>query len=95
MRDWETNKILNQYNLDNYKKEWGNVYNMLHRQDMHVTLLKTATSPDGLGVMVTRGLTLTKPRKELSTEDLVLEPQSRTRTIKMRVGLRRWDPLTA
>jgi salicylate hydroxylase len=49
MRDWETGKILNQYNLDNYEQEWGNVYNMFHRQDMHATLLKTATSPDGPG----------------------------------------------
>lgn len=49
MRDWETGTILNQYNLDNYEQEWGNVYNMLHRQDMHATLLQTATSPEGKG----------------------------------------------
>lgn len=49
MRDWETGKILNQYNLDYYEKEWGNVYNMLHRQDMHATLLKAATSSEGKG----------------------------------------------
>ncbi|KAJ4492807.1 salicylate hydroxylase [Lentinula edodes] len=49
MRDWETGRILNQYNLDKYEEEWGNVYNMLHRQDMHATLLKTATSPEGKG----------------------------------------------
>ncbi|KAJ3922680.1 salicylate hydroxylase [Lentinula edodes] len=49
MRDWETGRILNQYNLDRYEEEWGNVYNMLHRQDMHATLLKTATSPEGKG----------------------------------------------
>ncbi|ESK93765.1 salicylate hydroxylase [Moniliophthora roreri MCA 2997] len=49
MRDWSTGQILNQYNLDNYEKEWGNVYNMFHRQDMHATLLKTATDPEGEG----------------------------------------------
>ncbi|SJL01565.1 related to salicylate 1-monooxygenase [Armillaria ostoyae] len=53
MRDWDTGKILNQYNLDNYEKEWGNVYNMFHRQDMHATLLKTATSPEGKGTPAT------------------------------------------
>ncbi|KAJ3992256.1 salicylate hydroxylase [Lentinula boryana] len=49
MRDWETGKILNQYNLDHYEQEWGNVYNMLHRQDMHATLLKAATSTEDKG----------------------------------------------
>ena len=28
MRDWETGKILNQYDLQDYEKTWGNVYNM-------------------------------------------------------------------
>ncbi len=49
MRDWDTGKILNQYNLDNYEQEWGNVYNMFHRQDMHATLLKTAIAEEGEG----------------------------------------------
>ncbi|KAK1227945.1 hypothetical protein PQX77_009047 [Marasmius sp. AFHP31] len=49
MREWETGKILNLYNLDNYEEQWGNVYNMFHRQDMHATLLKTATSSEGQG----------------------------------------------
>ena len=53
MRDWETGNILNQYNLDNYEQEWGNVYNMFHRQDMHATLLKTATQPEGKGTPCT------------------------------------------
>ncbi|KAF9076582.1 salicylate hydroxylase [Rhodocollybia butyracea] len=53
MRDWETGNILNQYNLDKYEKEWGNVYNMLHRQDMHATLLKAATSFNGKGTPCT------------------------------------------
>lgn len=53
MRDWETGNILNQYNLDNYEKDWGNVYNMFHRQDMHATLLKAATSSEGKGTPCT------------------------------------------
>ncbi|KAJ7229020.1 salicylate hydroxylase, partial [Mycena pura] len=49
MREWETGKVLNNYTLDKYEQEWGNVYNMFHRQDMHATLLKTATSTEGKG----------------------------------------------
>ncbi|KAJ6627398.1 salicylate hydroxylase [Mycena sp. CBHHK59/15] len=49
MREWETGKVLNDYKLDKYEEEWGNVYNMFHRQDMHATLLKTATSAEGKG----------------------------------------------
>ncbi|KAK7015520.1 hypothetical protein VNI00_019101 [Paramarasmius palmivorus] len=49
MRDWSTGRILNQYNLVNYEKEWGNVYNMFHRQDMHATLLEAATEIAGEG----------------------------------------------
>lgn len=49
MRDWKTGKILNDYNLENYEREWGNVYNMFHRQDMHKMLLDAATSPEGKG----------------------------------------------
>ena len=50
MRDWETGRVLNQYNLDNYEATWGNVYNMFHRQDMHKVLLYTATSEEGKGI---------------------------------------------
>ncbi|KAJ7283364.1 salicylate hydroxylase [Mycena rebaudengoi] len=45
MREWETGKVQNDYKLDKYEEEWGNVYNMFHRQDMHATLLKTAKAP--------------------------------------------------
>ncbi|KAH8828321.1 salicylate hydroxylase [Flagelloscypha sp. PMI_526] len=49
MREWETGRVLNTYDLKNYESEWGNVYNMFHRQDMHATLLQTATSEQGQG----------------------------------------------
>jgi salicylate hydroxylase len=49
MRDWNTGKVLNNYNLDYYEQEWGNVYNMFHRQDMHAGLLEAATSKEGKG----------------------------------------------
>lgn len=53
MREWETGQVLNRYNLEKYEEEWGNVYNMFHRQDMHATLLDAATSPKGKGVPCT------------------------------------------
>jgi len=49
MRDWDTGKVLNTYELDNYEKEWGVPYYMFHRQDMHAMLLDVATSPEGEG----------------------------------------------
>ncbi|ORY35309.1 hypothetical protein BCR39DRAFT_461226 [Naematelia encephala] len=49
MREWETSKILNQYDLSGYEAEWGNVYNMFHRQDMHKMLLDSCTSEQGMG----------------------------------------------
>lgn len=49
MRDWDTGKILNQYNLDHYESDWGIPYYMFHRVDMHEMLLECATSPEGEG----------------------------------------------
>lgn len=63
MRDWDTGKILNQYDLDHYEQDWGIVsaapgarltptqpYYMFHRVDMHEMLLEAATSPNGQGI---------------------------------------------
>ena len=50
MRDWETGQIQGVYDLSDYEKEWGRVYWMLHRQDMHKVLLEAATSAEGLGI---------------------------------------------
>lgn len=49
MRDWETGRVLNQYDLDNYEDTRNNVYN-IHRQDIHRSLLYTATSEEGKGI---------------------------------------------
>ncbi|KAH6915217.1 salicylate hydroxylase [Coprinopsis sp. MPI-PUGE-AT-0042] len=49
MRDWETGAVQGVYDLSNYEQDWGRVYYMLHRQDMHKVLLKTATAPEGPG----------------------------------------------
>lgn len=50
MRDWDTGKILNQYNLDHYEADWGIPYYMFHRVDMHTMLLDAATSEEGEGI---------------------------------------------
>ncbi|KAL1410679.1 hypothetical protein Q8F55_004698 [Vanrija albida] len=47
MRDWDTGKILNQYDLDHYEQDWGIPYYMFHRVDMHEMLLEAATSAEG------------------------------------------------
>jgi salicylate hydroxylase len=49
MREWETGKVQKVYKMDKYEEEWGNHYYMFHRQDMHATLLKTATAKEGKG----------------------------------------------
>ncbi|TFK29265.1 salicylate hydroxylase [Coprinopsis marcescibilis] len=49
MRDWDTGEVQGVYDLSGYEKEWGRVYFMLHRQDMHKVLLKTAISEEGAG----------------------------------------------
>jgi salicylate hydroxylase len=53
MREWETGEVLNRYKLNKYEEQWGNVYNMFHRRDMHATLLDAATSSKGRGVPCT------------------------------------------
>ena len=50
MRDWETGQIQGVYDLSDYEKEWGRVYWMLHRQDMHKVLLEAATAAEGPGI---------------------------------------------
>ncbi|KAF5333577.1 hypothetical protein D9611_002290 [Ephemerocybe angulata] len=50
MRDWETGQIQGVYDLSDYEREWGRVYYMLHRQDMHKVLLDAATAEDGIGI---------------------------------------------
>jgi len=52
MRDWETGDIQGVYDLSDYEKEWGRVYYMLHRQDMHKVLLTAATAEEGAGIPV-------------------------------------------
>ncbi|KAJ4375344.1 hypothetical protein N0V83_002430 [Neocucurbitaria cava] len=42
-RDWKTGEPVSVYDLNDYEKRWGYVYNMFHRQNMHAMLKDTAT----------------------------------------------------
>lgn len=48
-RDWKTGEPVSVYDLGDYEKRWGYVYNMFHRQDMHRMLMHSALEEDGKG----------------------------------------------
>lgn len=48
-RDWYSGEPVSVYDLDDYEKRWGHVYNMFHRQDMHKMLMDTALQEEGEG----------------------------------------------
>ena len=48
-RDWKTGEPISVYDLDDYEKRWGYVYNMFHRQYMHAMLKDTALGEEGEG----------------------------------------------
>ncbi|CAF3646584.1 unnamed protein product [Fusarium graminearum] len=48
-RDWKTGEPVSVYDLEDYEKRWGFVYNMFHRQYMHAMLKDTAMGEDGEG----------------------------------------------
>jgi salicylate hydroxylase len=47
--DWKTGEEVSVYDLDDYEKKWGFVYNMFHRQDMHKMLKDCALQEEGEG----------------------------------------------
>lgn len=49
MHDYLTGEPINDYDLRDYKEKWGHEYLMFHRQDLHKTLLETATGEEGDG----------------------------------------------
>ncbi|KAJ5297331.1 hypothetical protein PENANT_c005G05816 [Penicillium antarcticum] len=51
-RDWKTGEPVSVYDLDDYEKRWGYVYNMFHRQYMHA-MLKDAALDEGEGTPAT------------------------------------------
>lgn len=50
-RDWKTGEPVSVYDLEDYEKRWGFVYNMFHRQYMHAMLKDTAMG-EGEGIPV-------------------------------------------
>ncbi|KAM0246025.1 hypothetical protein ACHAP5_004996 [Fusarium lateritium] len=50
-RDWKTGELVSVYDLEDYEKRWGFVYNMFHRQYMHAMLKDTAMG-EGEGIPV-------------------------------------------
>ncbi|KYK54102.1 hypothetical protein DCS_06058 [Drechmeria coniospora] len=48
-RDWKTGEPVSVYDLDDYEKRWGFVYNMFHRQFMHRMLMDCALQKEGKG----------------------------------------------
>lgn len=48
-RDWKTGEPVSVYDLDDYEKKWGYVYNMFHRQYMHTMLKDCALDEEGEG----------------------------------------------
>ena len=48
-RDWKTGEPVSVYDLDDYEKRWGYVYNMFHRQYMHKMLMECALQEEGAG----------------------------------------------
>ncbi|CAI7594265.1 unnamed protein product [Penicillium bialowiezense] len=47
-RDWKTGEPVSVYDLEDYEKRWGYVYNMFHRQYMHA-MLKDSAMGEGEG----------------------------------------------
>lgn len=48
-RDWKTGEPVSVYDLGDYQERWGYVYNLFHRQDMHVMLKDCAMQDEGEG----------------------------------------------
>jgi salicylate hydroxylase len=51
-RDWKTGEPVSVYDLEDYEKKWGYVYNMFHRQYMHRMLKGCAMQDEGEGTPV-------------------------------------------
>lgn len=51
-RDWKTGEPVSVYDLEDYEKRWGYVYNMFHRQYMHA-MLKDSALGEGEGMPAT------------------------------------------
>ncbi|KAJ5560757.1 hypothetical protein N7535_008954 [Penicillium sp. DV-2018c] len=71
-RDWKTGEPVSVYDLDDYEKRWGYVYNMFHRQYMH-TMLKDAALGEGEGTPATLKVNHRCRDIDLETSTIVFE----------------------
>ncbi|KAJ5783263.1 hypothetical protein N7457_005037 [Penicillium paradoxum] len=71
-RDWKTGEPVSVYDLDDYEKRWGYVYNMFHRQYMH-TMLNDAALGEGEGIPVTLKVNHRCRDIDLTTSTIVFE----------------------
>ncbi|KAG9571087.1 aldehyde dehydrogenase, partial [Aureobasidium melanogenum] len=65
-RDWKTGEPVSVYDLDDYEKRWGHVYNMFHRQYMHAMLKDTALQEEKAGTPAK--LVINHPCKDIDME---------------------------
>ncbi|KAG9570678.1 salicylate hydroxylase, partial [Aureobasidium melanogenum] len=65
-RDWKTGEPVSVYDLDDYEERWGHVYNMFHRQYMHVMLKDTALQEEKAGTPAK--LVVNHPCKDIDME---------------------------
>ncbi|KAF4761830.1 hypothetical protein N7455_003590 [Penicillium solitum] len=71
-RDWKTGEPVSVYDLDDYEKRWGYVYNMFHRQYMHA-MLKDSALGEGEGVPATLKVNYRCRDIDLKTSTVVFE----------------------
>ncbi|KAF9249791.1 hypothetical protein DTO013E5_8218 [Penicillium roqueforti] len=71
-RDWNTGEPVSVYDLDDYEKRWGYVYNMFHRQYMHA-MLKDSALGEGEGAPATLKVNYRCSDIDLKTSTVVFE----------------------
>ncbi|KAJ5488424.1 Monooxygenase FAD-binding [Penicillium expansum] len=71
-RDWKTGEPVSVYDLDDYEKRWGYVYNMFHRQYMHA-MLKDSALGEGEGPPATLKVNYRCRDIDLKTSTVVFE----------------------
>ncbi|KAJ5788858.1 uncharacterized protein N7518_005869 [Penicillium psychrosexuale] len=71
-RDWNTGEPVSVYDLDDYEKRWGYVYNMFHRQYMHA-MLKDSALGEGEGAPATLKVNYRCRDIDLQTSTVVFE----------------------
>ncbi|OBT78248.1 hypothetical protein VF21_02986 [Pseudogymnoascus sp. 05NY08] len=72
-RDWKTGELVSVYDLSDYEKRWGYVYNMFHRQYMHDMLKDSALLEEGEGTPAVLKVNHRCREVDLSTNKITFE----------------------